>query len=230
VSDPFDARCRHLRLPIFSAALALALATPAVAAAQASAATISVPEPCVINAGSSGSQMLAAGAGFTPGDLIELTTNHGSGFGSTTADANGGFQVAMTGPVLSKAGPAVSTFTLIATDQTDGVTTATAPFEAANLAVATNPARAKPNKKVRYTFSGFTSGAEIYAHYLHGRKVAATARFGRASGPCGVLKAKAKLYPGRQRYTTYTVQFDDARRYSAKSLPNYVTSLNVFKF
>jgi hypothetical protein len=230
-SDQSDARSQRRRLPIFSAGLVLALGSAGMAAAQARAASISVPAACVIDASVvHGSPMIVDGSGFTPGDSIELTTNRGTGFGTATADATGSFQVVMTAPVFSRTGPAVATFELTATDQTDGVTTATTSLEAANLGVATTPQQAKAGAKVTYTFAGFMSGAEIYGHYLHRNKVTATARFGRGRGPCGVLKTRARLYPGRQRYDTYTVQFDNSRRYSPKSRPYYVTSLNVFKF
>ena len=79
------------------------------------------------------------------------------------------------------------------------------------------------------SFSGFRPGKQIYAHYLHRGKITATAKFGRSKGACGQLKSKAKFYPGRQRFTTYKVQFDDARKYSPHSSPRFVTTLRLFR-
>jgi hypothetical protein len=231
VSEPSDARSPRRRLPTASACALLALAAPGVVTAQASAAAISVPEACVVNTGGGGSPMVVQGSGFTPSDSIELTTDKGSGFGTVTVGPTGSFLTTMTAPVLSSSGPAEAIFKLTANDNTTPLAiNPTTSFLAANLAVATNPARARPGKKVTFIFTGFVTGKQIYAHYLHGRKITATARFGKAGGPCGVLKKKAKLYPSHQRYTSYKVQFDDLRHYTAKSLPRYVTTLSVFTF
>jgi hypothetical protein len=200
------------------------------AATQASAASVTVLEPCVINAGGP-SQMSVTGSGFTPEDTIELQTITGAAAGTATADANGNFGVSMTAPTLPDANlPGASSFTLIATDAIHPLpVTPTATFLVANLAVNAKPANALPGKRVTWTFSGFTSGAKIYAHYLHAGKVTATAIFGRASGPCGVLQTKALVYPGREKYRTYNLQVDDSRRYSARALPRWTGRLTEIR-
>ncbi len=170
--------------------------------------------------------MTVTGAGFTPGDSLDFTSDKGGAFGTATADAAGGFTISIPGPILPTVNPAAARFVLQATDKATGAT-ATAKFAAANLAVLTNPLQAKPSKKVTWTFSGFIPGAEIYAHYLHKNKVAARTKFGRAQGPCGVLKKKAVFYPGKARYDTYRVQVDDSRRYLAKTLPRWVATLKT---
>jgi hypothetical protein len=202
------------------------LAFCATSAVPASAATIAVPAPCVVNAKIfSGSPMVVNGAGFGPGHSIALETSTGGGFGTTTSGADGSFSTTIVAPVLSVSTPAMSLFTLTARDETDGVTTAATTFTAANLSVATHPARARPSQKVTYSFSGFTRARQIYAHYVHKGKVAATTKFGRAAGACGMLKHRAQLFPGRQRYDHYTVQFDDSRRYSPRSMPRFVSTI-----
>jgi hypothetical protein len=227
-SDPCSVRSGRRRLPTLTACVALTLGASGVAAAQASAATISVAQACVVNADPAvGSPMVVTGAGFTPGDSIDLSTPTGDAFGTATADVSGDFSVQMSAPTLPTVNPAAAAFALGATDETDGVTTASTTINVANLAVATNPAQAKPTKKVTWTFSGFTSGAEIYAHYLHGKKVTATTKFGRATGACGLLKTKAKFYPGKAKYGSYNVQVDDSRHYSSKSLPHLDATLKT---
>jgi len=227
-TDPCFARSRRRRLPTLTACVALALAGSGVAAAEASAASITVAQACVVNADPAvGSPMTVAGTGFTAGDAINLQSTEGGAFGMATADVNGDFTVSIPAPTLPTSNPGASVFTLQAIDETDDVTTASTAINVANLAVSTNPSEAKPSRRVTWTFSGFNSGAEIYAHYLHGRKVTARTKFGRASGPCGELKRRAKFYPGKARYDSYKVQVDDSFRYSSKTLPRLVATLKT---
>ncbi len=211
-----------------SACVALSLACSGVAAAQASAAAIAVSPACVVNPTPAiGSPMKVTGSGFTPGDSVDFTSNKGGASGTATADASGNVATTMRGPILRTMNPAAAAFVLTAKDKTDGVTTASTPFDAANLAVTTHPLEGSPSKKVTWLFSGFVSGAEIYAHYLHKGKVTATATFGRAQGPCGVLKKKAVFYPGNAKYSIYKIQVDDARHYLAGTLPRWVATLKT---
>jgi hypothetical protein len=226
-NDPTVARLRRRRLPSLSAGVAVTLACAGAVAAQASAATVKVGLACVVNPNPGvGSPMPVTGAGFTPGGAVSLASDKGGAFASTTADSAGNIALIMPGPILPTVNPAAAPFVLRATDEISGGTASVA-FAAANLAVATHPLQAKPSTKVTWTFSGFIGGAEIYAHYLHGKKVTATAKFGRAQGPCGVLKKKAVFYPGKARYNSYKVQVDDTRRYSIKSLPHWIATLRT---
>jgi hypothetical protein len=228
-SDPSVAPARRPRLSSLTVGIALALASLSVAAAEASAATIAVLQPCVVNADPAiGSPMTVTGTGFTPGDSINLQTTAGGAFGTATADPTGAFSVQIAAPILATVNPAAATFTLTATDfMTPLTVTPTTTVAVANLAVTTNPAQAKPTKRVTWSFSGFTPGAEIYAHYLHGKKVAATVKFGRAVGRCGLLKKKAVFYPGHPKFDVYKVQVDDARHYSPRSLPRLIATLRT---
>jgi hypothetical protein len=211
------------------ASFVLALGCSGLAAAQASAATITVAQPCVVNADASvGSPMTVTGMGFTPGDTIQLQTTRGGGFGTALADASGNISAVIAAPLLSTLGPSVETFTLTASDSlTPLPVNPTTTFPVANLAVGTHPAEAKPARRVTWTFTGFPSGAKIYAHYVHGKKAVARTAFGRAGGPCGVLKKKAVFFPGHAKYELYTVQVDTALRYSPSTLPRWVGKLNT---
>lgn len=173
--------------------------------------------------------MTVVGSGFVAGDTVDLESSPAGAFGTATVGPAGTFATSFQGPILSTFRPAAEAFTLTATDEDNGATAATT-FMAANLAVATNPATAKPSKKVTCSFSGFRPGAQVYAHYLHRNNVTATAKFGRAKGACGLLKSRARFYPGRQRFDTYKVQFDDSRRYSPHASPRFVTQLQLFRF
>jgi hypothetical protein len=228
-ADPVAGRLRRRRLPTLGTSFVLALACSSLAAAQASAATLAVVQPCVVNADASvGSPMTVTGTGFTPGDTIELQTTSGGGFGSALADASGNISAVIAAPLLSTLGPSVKTFTLTASDSlTPLPVDPTTTFPVANLAVGTNPTQAKPTKRVTWTFTGFPSGAKIYAHYVHGKKAVARAAFGRAGGPCGVLKKKAVLFPGHAKFELYTVQVDIAPHYSPSTRPAWIGMLNT---
>lgn len=213
------------RLPAWTVCAAIGVC--AAAAAQASAAVIAVAEKCVVNVNpGKGAAMIVLGAGFRPGDSVVLSTSAGGGHGTATASVAGTFSAVIAGPILATSGPGVASFALHATVETNGGATADTSFEVANLSVATNPATAKLTQKVRYSFSGFKPGREIYAHYVHKHKVGATVELTRAQGPCGTATARAKLFPGRQRYDRYTVQFDDSKKYVKTSLPRFVTTIS----
>jgi hypothetical protein len=108
-------------------------------AAQASAATIVANEACYVNANPfQGAPMTITGAGFTPGDSVDVSG--GTVFASATVAADGTFVATTEAPPLSTVDPATETTTLTAQDL-DGVTAATS-VSSANLAVSAKPSRA----------------------------------------------------------------------------------------
>lgn len=222
-----DRSSARSRLSTLTVSCALALGASGAIAGAASAPAIRVVQRCVVDTATSAGAMTVAGSGFVPGDTVDLESTPAGASSIATVGPTGTFAASFTGPILSTSNPTARSFTLTATDEDNGAT-ATTTFLTANLAVATNPHKAKPAMKVTYSFSGFRPGAPIYAHYLHRNEVTTTANFGRSRGACGQLKRKAKFYPGRQRFTTYKVQFDDARRYSPHSSPRFVATLRLF--
>jgi len=215
-----------------SAALAVSLVLGASvsAAGAAGVPAIAVAPKCVVNAKpASGSPMAVAGSGFTPGDSIALSAGDTSG--NATANAAGQFSVLIPAPTLATFGAGAKKFTITAQDETSGTGSASTTAWVANLAFSTNPSVAKPSKVVHFSFSGFKRGAVIYGHYLRGHKVVATQRFGRATGICGLLKSKARLFPLRNPPSgTYKLQFDDSRGYRANTLPRVDSSLQIERF
>ncbi len=173
--------------------------------------------------------MAVAGSGFTPGDSIDLSAGDTSA--NTTANSAGQFTVVISAPTLATVGAGAKKFTITARDDTTGSGSASTTFWVANLAFSTNPSVANPSKVVHFSFSGFKPGKLVYAHYLRGKKVVATQKFGRAKGSCGLLKSKARLFPLQNPPSgTYKVQIDDSRSYRAKSLPRVDSSLQIERF
>jgi hypothetical protein len=199
------------------------------AAAPAAAQTVSVARACYVNANPMvGAPIHVSGSGFAAGDNVELSGT--DVFGTTTVGGAGTFAAIIKGPILTTAFPAARSFTLTARDETNGMTTASTTFRVTNLAFRTKPGVARPSATVRYSFSGFRGGHAIYGHFVHRRQVL-THRFGRATGACGMLKARSKLFPGgHPQFTHYKVQFDDARRYHPKAAPRIDTDISIRPF
>jgi hypothetical protein len=209
------------------ATLCVVAATAAGVAGATTEPAVAVAPKCVVNANpAKGSLMATAGSGFTAGDSIALSA--GDANGTATVEAAGTFSVSMRAPTLTTFGAGAKKFTLTASDQTSGSGAASTSFWVANLAFTTKPTVAKPSKVVHFSFSGFRPGKVVYGHYLRGRKVVATHRFGRAKGICGLLKANARLFPVQNPLSgKYKVQIDDSRGYRAKSLPRVDSSVTI---
>jgi hypothetical protein len=199
----------------------------AIAAAASAAPSITLNGACYVNARPKiGAPIAVTGSGFTPGDTVMVATTGATA--SAAVGTDGTFSVKITAPTLGRSGPASAPFTLTARDLTNRTTTATAAFSVANLAFQTVPASATPATRVRFSFSGFKPDAPIYGHYLLGGKVAATVRFGRSQGSCGLLSARARLFPASHpRFGSYKVQFDDSRSYRANAVPRIVSGLTI---
>ncbi len=209
---------------------AAVILAPTGLAAQASAAAIAVNRPCYVNVGSKAAPMAVVGSGFVRGDTVTITSSDGSVDATTTANAAGNIGLITGAPTPFFAVPSAKTLVLTAQDFTTSGTTVTAStfVNATTLAVATKPSQAPLSHKVVWYFSGFTPGHYVYAHYLRRRPVART-RFGRAKGPCGLLKVRARFYPGgHPRYRSYGVQIDDSKRYTKHASPRIVTKLGTF--
>ena len=218
-----------------AAILAAAFAsTPHGALGAASAPSVASNRACYVNT-SSLAPITITGAGWTAGHTIRLTS--ADLFATATIAGDGTFSATIDGAPLNTTDPAAKTELVTATDEGESTTgapptgqSASVRFQVANLAVATRPQQSNPAKKVRFSFSGFAPGKPIYAHYVRGRRVVATQRFGTTKGACGMLQRRALLFPGgHPRYSSYTVQFDDARRYGRASAPKLVSSIVLFR-
>jgi hypothetical protein len=85
---------------------------------------------------------------------------------------------------------------------------------------------AEGSEGVSVGVSGFRPGKPIFGHFQSGGKVVLTYKFGKASGPCGILHTKSRLFPGHgPRNAKYKVQFDDSKKLSKKASPKIVTGL-----
>jgi hypothetical protein len=215
----------RVRRAAVSVAVAVAAASAVAAPAAASAASIALDKPCYDEQ----TPATITGAGFTPGDTIDLETTNSNLFTTAPVDATGAFSTQTPAPLLGTIDPAQQSFTLNAISEMTGAVLASTTIQVATFAALTKPSEARPSAKVRFTFSGFTPGRTIYGHYLRHGKVTATTRFGPAAFPCGTLTTKARMYPSEHPATgVYKIQFDSNRRF-IKNTPQKLTgSLTIF--
>jgi hypothetical protein len=209
-----------------------ALLLPGVTAVQASAATLAVNQVCFVNKFTRTSvrqaPVLVTGSGYVPGDSVTITSSDGSVNKVVQATPAGTLDTTIGAPTPFLKLPSSKALTLTATDfiNSSGTVTGTTFLKVTDLAVATVPALARPSRSVTWYFAGFTTGRYIYGHYTRNGREVARARFGRAKGDCGLLRVKARFFPGgHQRYRSYGLQFDDSGRYNKHSSPRIVTSL-----
>ncbi len=213
----------QLTKPLLTGAGVLASSGMLAFATGAFANTLALDHPCYVSASSKyGATIRVTGNGFTPGEEIFAQVAGRLGlvtFVEATVGAQGKFNATLTKVLPASVGPVAERVSLQIKGVLSEALLASTPFEMTNLAVTTSPAAAAATTTVSFSFSGFTPGAPVYGHYLHKGQVLLTHRFGTAEGPCGVLKAKSWVYPGKSRYSSYTVQYDDSKAYSTNTWP-----------
>lgn len=224
----------HRRLASIAAAACCAVSAGGALASTASAAALTADKACYVNGGpGNAATMMITGSGFEPGNTVQLSG--GTTFANATADAAGNVSFAdATAPELSGISPGAKSTQLTATEDNPDGTTITAAINvmSANLAVATSPSSVRNVRKdkVTFSFSGFVPGKHIYGYYLL-KKVVAKVKFGKAHGPCGLLKQKALLYPGgRPKKDKYKVTFESTSRYTKNAFPRVTGTLNILHF
>ena len=200
-----------------------ALALPA----GASAATAALDKPCYV-AGQPGTLALF---GFAPNATVSLTSPD-LPTAKVTTDATGSLGIPFRPPVptdLERPGSRAITFT--ATEDANPANTATAASRIAPLAFATDKGTKSPKAKRSWYFSGWTIGKPIYAHFRFGGRTKGNFRFGVATGPCGEYKRKAPgiAINGRVPPGSWTVQVDQSRTYSTKTMPFLKDKTVVFR-
>jgi hypothetical protein len=227
---------QHRVGPVAAFGLTLVIALMATLGASASAhaaATLFVDKPCYVITKKIPS-MTITGSGYVPGSQV-LVTSTANVDKSTTATATGTIALTVNAPAPHFTTPSVKTFTFTAKDEgTSPVISATSPVRVAPLgalhgATAKAPGLKALTETTNWSFSGFTPGQTVYAHYtIQGQQVASQA-FGTAHGACGTLHARAPLYPATPHHASYPVQFDGAKSYSPRTSPKIAgrVSLNA---
>ncbi len=197
----------------------------AAAPAAAQAPVVAVDKPCYIER----EPMAISTSGFVPGSSVSVQAEQL--FAAQPADPTGAaLFTSETAPIVPTITPDAKTFTLTAAQ--DGQPLATTTFQVANFAFSVTPSRARPTSKVRYRFSGFPTGRNVYVHVRRNGKTMGTTKLGRAQGACGTLSKRARFMPvraGRVPFGTYTYQFDTSPKYRSTTRPALRGSVSIFR-
>jgi hypothetical protein len=218
-------------------AAGVSLGVVGTASAATVGATLAVNQQCYITVGKTRPTMVVTGTGYPAGQQINVSDATGSFDENVTADATGAISVTAAAPVtyFSKPGEKADIVTATGYDDSGNEYVGSARTELSFLgASAAKTRRAHGLRaltfKTKWSFSGFPEGKSIYAHYLYGKKVVARQSFGKAQGPCGLLKATARLYPATPHHREYRLQLDSRRSYSTKASPRLVTKVGLELF
>jgi hypothetical protein len=204
---------------------ALGVLASLVPAAAAQAGTVTLDKPCYVE----DDVMVATGTGFKPNSSLTLSGD--GAYATAVADAAGNFQVPVTAPINPSidAKPAsVVSYALNVEDFSDAAQNTTVSYQVANFTVDRGRT---PNPKAKRTwyFSGFPSGSTIYGHFRYKRRTVTNYRFGKAAGPCGLLKVRARGIPVRRvRTGTWTVQIDTQSHFNKDARPSLKAQISVF--
>lgn len=205
--------------------VALGVLASLVPAAAAQAGTVTLDRPCYVEDG----VMTATGSGFAPNS--NLTLSGDGAFATAVADASGNFSVPVqvpTNPSIDAKASSVVTYNLKVEDFNDASQTTTVGYQVTNFAVDRGKARS-PKTTRTWEFAGFPTGSTIYGHFRYRGKTISNYRFGKATGPCGLLKTRARGIPVRRIHTgTWNVQIDTHQTYNKDARPAFKASISVF--
>lgn len=194
--------------------IALGLLVPA----GASAGTVTLNKTCYVE----GEVASYAAAGFTSGPFTFSTPASASG---TAAAFSGQFNAPIQPNNLTTA---ITTETFSITSPVDG--TAAASYQLVNFAADFGTSFKSAKAKRTWSFSGFPVGLPVYGHFRRGGKKVVDYKFGVAPAPCGQFTKRAPGVPKKKaKFGKYTVQLDNAPKYSSLTRPAYRAGFKVIK-
>jgi hypothetical protein len=146
-------------------------------------------------------------------------------FGTVTADAAGNFVATVKAPNATVK-PGTRKFTVTASEpdpSTAQTITASTTGHYSRAGLALSDTVVGFGTRITYYFGGFRPGEQIYGHYFVGKRLTGRKRFGRATGPCGTLKAKATGYPvSNAQPDKWTVFYDNVKKFTKNAIPTYI--------
>jgi hypothetical protein len=212
----------------FAATVALAIAAGPATAGAGAAGTVTVDKPCYVE----GEPIVVTGSAF--GANAQLTLGSSAGgqtLGSAISDPAGAFATRVPAPAPASSGARASdvlSSTLTVVDPLDATQSTSVPFAVANFTVDRGATR-NPRSIRTWYFSGFPAGSTIYGHFRFKGRTVANHRFGKATGPCGLLHARARGIPVAHLKTgTWTIQIDTAKTYHRHRIPSLEQKLSIF--
>jgi hypothetical protein len=205
--------------------VALGVLVSLVPAAVAHAGVVTLDRPCYVE----NDTMTATGSGFAPN--ANLTLSGDGTFATATADANGNFSVPVPAPInptIDAKASSIANYTLNVENFSDPTQNTAVNYQVTNFTVDRGRA-SNPRTKRTWAFSGFPTGSTIYGHFRFKGKTVSNYRFGKATGPCGLLKTRARGIPVSRIHTgKYTVQIDTNKHYNKDAIPSLKATITVF--
>jgi hypothetical protein len=222
-------------MPVLRHAVAVVpLAALAIGAPSAHAAAVQTL-PCVPYIAGEKTMPIVAG-GFTPGSFLRIYTTTTANptpriLASSRLDGTGGFHAATAPPSFTKANANLEAFTLIAADETNpgAPILASFPFQVVRFGMTRRPAPKRPRQRVTITARGFIPGKPVYAHFRFAGKTRRTVNLGVAKPPCGITSKRMRALPTKVRYGGWRAYIDQARRFSAKTRPQWIDQFTIFR-
>lgn len=213
---------------LLPAAVASAAAVLLPAAAAGAAGTVTLDKSCYVE----GAPVVVSGSAF--GANAQLTLGSSAGgetLGSAISDPAGAFATRVPAPAVPDDGAQatdVLSSTLTVVNPLDATQNASAPLRVVNFTV--DRGKTKNPKSVRtWSFSGFPAGSTIYGHFRLGGRTLANHRFGKTTGACGLLHARAAGIPvAKLRAGTWTIQLDTAKTYKRHRVPSLELKVSIF--
>jgi|tagenome__1003787_1003787.scaffolds.fasta_scaffold20345078_2 hypothetical protein len=204
-----------LRIALAGALAAALLPVPAAVAAP----FVDPLAPCYVAAQPDERQPVALTAhGFTPYALLDVYVDdvlQPPGPVAPQADANGDL---LGGSIPAPYIPAgVRRFTLRVAEHANPASAALTSSRVAALSVEQVPQRASTGARVRFRGRGFTAPRAVWAHYVYAGISRKSVRIGAPTGQCGQFSRRVRQFPFKHspKVGTWTIQFDQQRRYSA---------------
>jgi hypothetical protein len=157
--------------------------------------------------------IFVAAAGFTQGAPI-LVQVDGVTVNEAVADGSGTLSGRIASPYVARRD---RPFTLTLTERDNLAQTVSATSRVTALNVGVTPRRARPSSRVTFQGRGFTANRPLYAHYVKGTKRRRTVRLANPKGPCGTFKVRKRQFPFRPSPGSWSVRFDQQRRYTTEA-------------
>jgi hypothetical protein len=208
-------------------AVAGALLFALLAPAGAQAAEIAPLKPCYVTAGTAASpQQEGVGisaTGFSANSTVALAIDGAAVPGGEALQTDQAGSITLQpeqvpAPFVAKGS---KPFTVTLTENGNPANVATATARTTALGVSVTPRRARPSQRIKFKGNGFTARKPVYAHYVYRNKLRKTVRLARKTSPCGAWQARRPQIPVERAQTgTWTVQFDQSKRYRDARKPN----------
>ena len=168
------------------------------------------------------------GSGFAPGGQVTITDRTGTLDATTTAGATGTIDASFAGPGYILKSPGQVRDTITASERTATGTTATATTTAYVSILGAGHGSTRSERGLRaltettdWVFSGWPVGRSVYVHYLLDHRQVARQAFGRATGPCGLIRTRRPLYPSTPHAASYATQIDESKAFTTAVRPRF---------